>query len=88
MLNSFDSFIGIKNVGHVGRYKTEKRALEILDEIQKIYSPRGIIKFDCFLNAEMMQQVKNQFEEDYIVGDKRLEKIELADSYVYEMPQE
>lgn len=36
----------------------------------------------------MMQQVKNQFEEDYIVGDKRLEKIELADSYVYEMPQE
>ncbi len=29
-----DSFIGIKNVGHVGRYKTEKRALEILDEIQ------------------------------------------------------
>lgn len=83
-----DSFIGIKNVGHVGRYKTEKRALEILDEIQKIYSPRGIIKFDCLLNAEMMQQVKNQFEEDYIVGDKRLEKIELTDSYVYEMPQE
>lgn len=29
-----DSFIGIKNVGHVGRYKTEKRTLEILDEIQ------------------------------------------------------
>lgn len=29
-----DSFIGIKNVGHVGRYKTEKRALEILDKIQ------------------------------------------------------
>lgn len=29
-----DSFIGIKNVGHVGRYKTEKRALEILDEIR------------------------------------------------------
>ena len=65
-----------------------KRALEILDEIQKIYSPRGIIKFDCLLNAEMMQLVKNQFEEDFIVGDKRLEKIELADSYVYEMPQE
>ena len=29
-----DSFIGIKNVGHVGRYKTEERALEVLDEIQ------------------------------------------------------
>lgn len=83
-----DSFIGIKNVGHVGRYKTEERALEILDEIQKIYSPRGIIKFNGIVNAEMMQKVKEYFKEDYIVGDSRLEKIELADCYVYEMPQE
>jgi hypothetical protein len=33
-----DTFIGIKNVGHVGRYTTEKRALEVLDEIQKVIS--------------------------------------------------
>lgn len=29
-----DTFIGIKDVGHVGRYITEERALEVLDEIQ------------------------------------------------------
>ena len=29
-----DSFVGIKNVGHIGRYKTEERALEVLDDIQ------------------------------------------------------
>lgn len=28
-----DTFIGLKNIGHIGRYKTEKRALEVLDEI-------------------------------------------------------
>lgn len=72
----------------VGVYKTKERALEILDEIQKIHSPRGIIKFNGIVNAETMQQVKKYFKEDYIVGDSRLEKIELADCYVYEMPQE
>ena len=30
-----DTFIGIKNVGHIGRYVEEKRALEVLDEIQE-----------------------------------------------------
>lgn len=29
-----DTFIGIKNVGHVGKYTTEERALEVLDKIQ------------------------------------------------------
>lgn len=29
-----DTFIGIKNVGHVGRYAEEERALEVLNEIQ------------------------------------------------------
>ena len=34
-----DTFIGIKNVGHVGRYAEEERALEVLDEIQeKMYN--------------------------------------------------
>lgn len=31
-----DTFVGIKNVGHVGRYNEETRALEVLDEIQKL----------------------------------------------------
>ena len=28
----------------LGTYKTKERALEVLDEIQKIISPRGIVK--------------------------------------------
>ena len=35
-----DTFIGIKNVGHIGRYVEEKRALEVLDEIQNLLQPK------------------------------------------------
>ncbi len=33
-----DTFIGIKNVGHVGRYAEEERAIEVLDELEKLLS--------------------------------------------------
>lgn len=72
----------------VGIYKTKERAIEILNDIQKIFSPKGIIQFNCLVSQETMQHIKNQFKEDFIVGDERLKKIELADSYVYEMPKE
>lgn len=30
----------------LGKYKSKKRALEVLDEIQKVIEPRGIVKQD------------------------------------------
>lgn len=38
------SSFAIKNC--LGTYKTKERALEVLDEIQKVIEPRGIIKQD------------------------------------------
>ena len=35
------SFIEIKDVGHVGEYKTEERALEVLNEIQNRMKETG-----------------------------------------------
>jgi len=81
-----DSDIWVNN-WIVGEYETKERALEVLDEIQKILLPKGIIKFNTLLSQEDMQNVKNQFKEGFIVGDKRLEKIEMFDTYVYEMPE-
>lgn len=39
-----ESSFAIKNC--LGIYKTKERAIEILDEIQKVIEPRGIVKQD------------------------------------------
>ena len=37
--NNFTSYIGNNIVGHLGEYKKVGRALEVLDEIQKLLTP-------------------------------------------------
>lgn len=69
-----DSFIEIKNAGHIGRYKTEKRALEILDEIQ-----RKITQNECL--KTMIPKLNNVKGEEENIG-------ELFKGMVYEMPKE
>ena len=59
-------------VGHIAKYKTEERAIEVLDEIQE--------HRDVLLFLEIMPNSKK------IQGIKEFQK--LRDSLTYEMPQE
>ena len=71
------------NAGIVlGKYKTEKRALEVLDEIQKLLQPQTIINYES----------KLEFHPEYTVQNvvKTIPKTEIKElsTYVYEMPKE
>lgn len=84
--NTDDSFIGIKNVGHIGRYKTEERALEILDEIQKTLTPKGILKLD--MPEQDKIELLNHMTNEDIIHCVNEEWLQQYDTYVYEMPKE
>lgn len=77
-----DSFIGIKNVGHVGRYKTEKRALEVLDEIHKLLNPKPIIST---YNVEQAKLLDGTVFIEPMLDDIKMESYT---TYVYQMPEE
>lgn len=64
--------LGDTLVGHIGKYDTEERALEVLQEIQE--------HRDVLLWLELMPNSKK------IQGIKEFQK--LRDSLIYEMPQE
>lgn len=63
--NTDDSFIGIKNVGHVGRYKTEERALEVLNEIQSIIRGKFATSIDIKLSLKSFEpkEIQNLLEQ-------------------------
>ncbi len=69
-----DTFIGIKNVGHVGKYTKEKRALEVLDEINN-----AILGIICLGDVEA-QKVKNY------TGNATLST--KTNNIIYEMPKD
>ena len=65
----------------LGDYKTEERALEVLDEIQNILKPTIKINYEYddslpIMNGEWLKSVKRE------------SKIEELSTYVYEMPKE
>ncbi len=66
------AYIGDTLVGHIGKYATEERALEVLKEIQE--------HRDVLLWLELMPNSKK------IQGIKEFQK--LRDSLTYEMPKE
>ena len=72
-----DSFIGIKSIGHIGKYSTEKRALEVLDEIQNM-----IIAKEIYTND---REAFNDSCKDLKKGEI---KAILRKIFVYEMPKE
>lgn len=72
----------------LGKYKTKERALEILDEIQKLLIPRGIIKYNSLLHQEDIEKLRNCFNNNYIVTDKNVELLQQFETLVYEMPKE
>ena len=77
-----DKYLGtiiVANDVEVGEYNSKERALEVLDEIQKILKPQLIIKDSG--------KIIGSFEDTIIREGATYEIKELA-TYVYEMPQE
>ena len=64
----------------VAKYKTEERALEVLDEIQKIFQPQMIITKP---SVKVMS-----FSGEYVVREKGELTMQELSTYVYEMPKE
>lgn len=69
--------------GNLGFYGTKERALEILDEIQRILHPT------VFMSAEINTD-DNNWVENGIIYQKYKDnfKIQELSTYVYEMPEE
>ena len=63
----------------VGTYKTEERALEVLNDIQKILEPQKIIK-----TIDSSVKIENAIH----IVNPTYETISQLNTYVYEMPEE
>lgn len=76
------NYIDTKNWFRLGNYKTKERALEVLDEIQKILEPKIIYKVDD-------KNPKQYFKDGNIVVNYDMQtEIQELSTYVYEMPKE
>ena len=66
----------------LGEYKSKERALEVLDEIQKLLQPQTFINYED----------KLEFHPEYIVQNiiKTIPKTEIKElsTFVYQMPKE
>ena len=70
----------------LGEYKSQKRALEVLDEIQKVIMPKYIISnFPDDKVKNLNQTFKYNY--DYIQSNGNINIRELG-NYIYEMPKE
>ena len=72
----------------IGTYDTCERALEVLDEIQSILRPKGIIKFNGFISQETAKEIKRKYDNQYLIFSENMELLQQVETYVYEMPQE
>ncbi len=68
--------------GRVGSYSTEERALEVLDEIQRLITPT--IEYNPVVKKE--ESWEEEYQRTVLKGYDV--KIEQAITYVYEMPKE
>ena len=76
--------IGIETLGD---YVKSERALEIIDEIQKILKPKPIIKIDDIICPEDLKTFEESIKRDETMVLNRT-AIEHLDTYIYEMPKE
>lgn len=67
-------------IGHIATYKTEKRALEVLDDIQNTLKPKVILKS----NGGAITTGDNNLH----LVNPTYETVEQVNTYVYEMPKE
>lgn len=71
----------------LGNYKTEERALEVLNEIQNIIKPKPILQAKPILNKENMDRIQDDY--GMTVLPSCVDVIEpISTSFVYEMPKE
>lgn len=78
-----ETYVWINNEAF-GTYKTKERALEILNEIQKLIQPINVL-----YNAEIDKETSDKIKEYGMVIVKDNTRIEkLYDSIVYSMPEE
>ena len=72
----------------LGEYNSNSRALEVLDEIQKILNPKGILKFNGLIRKDDIKKIEEYYRDAYKVFDNSVEQVQQPDTYVYEMPEE
>ena len=73
----------------LGVYYSKERALEVLDEIQKILIGRLIIKTNRKVGSEDLNRLANFFDTEYVINDNDFEFIQPeATNIIYEMPKE
>jgi hypothetical protein len=75
------AYIGDKMVGHIGKYKSLERALEVLNEIQSILKPIITYTQKEPIKSDLGQGIY-QIKQDVDL------KIQQLSTYVYEMPKE
>lgn len=71
----------------LGDYVKGERALEIIDEIQKILKPKPIIKIDDIIYPEGLKTFEESIKRGETIVLNR-GAIEHLDTYIYEMPEE
>ena len=69
--------------GELGRYETKERALEILDAIQNILSPKYILDSSSIKHAGNFYEEKGMIFQNYDANAK----IEELSTFVYQMPE-
>lgn len=69
----------------LGKYATKERALEVIDEIQNLLSPRYIVK-----NPPIDDEILKSFSENGIISPIKDADVQIcqANSIVYQMPEE
>ncbi len=82
------AYIGDTIVGHIAKYKTEKRALEVLDEIQSRLIGRNLIKLKANLSPFSKNCLKKEFRTNAIVETPLYEIVNSTNIIIYEMPKE
>ena len=61
------------SITELGKYKSQKRALEVLDEIQNLMTPK--IRFSSIISTKKLEKYKSEFIPSNLI-------------IVYEMPKE
>ena len=82
------SYISESLIGYLGVYKNENRALEIMDDIQKILKGKKFIKLKGDLSPFSMNHLKKAFKTDSIIETPLYEVFNSTNNIIYEMPKE
>ena len=72
------------SIGILGTYKSKERALEVLNEIQKLIQPINVL-YNAEIDKETFDKIK-EYGMVIVKDNARIEK--LYDSIVYQMPEE